>query len=45
LVAARRRPGDKRQDRSLLEFSPERDFDERLRQAFPVNDAILADPS
>ncbi len=45
LVAALRHPGDNWQDRSLLEKSPERYFDERPRQASRVIDAILADPS
>jgi predicted dienelactone hydrolase len=44
LVAALRHPGDNWQDRSLLEKSPERYFDERPRQASRVIDAILADP-
>jgi predicted dienelactone hydrolase len=43
LVAALRHPGDNWQDRSLLEKSPERYFDERPRQASRVIDAILAD--
>ena len=45
LVAALRHPGDNYQDRSLLEKSPERYFDERPRQASRVIDAILADPA
>jgi predicted dienelactone hydrolase len=45
LVAALRHPGDNWQDRSLLETSPERYFDERPRQASRVIDAILADPA
>ena len=45
LVAALRHPGDNWQDRSLLERSPERYFDERPRQASRVIDAILADPA
>jgi predicted dienelactone hydrolase len=45
LVAALRHPGDNWQDRSLLENSPERYFDERPRQASRVIDAILADPA
>ena len=45
LVAALRHPGDNYQDRSLLETSPERYFDERPRQASRVIDAILADPA
>jgi predicted dienelactone hydrolase len=45
LVAALRHPGDNWQDRSLLEQSPERYFDERPRQASRVIDAILADPA
>ena len=44
LVAALRHPGDNWQDRSLVERSPERYFDERPRQASRVIDAILADP-
>jgi predicted dienelactone hydrolase len=44
LVAALRHPGDNWQDRSLIERSPERYFDERPRQASRVIDAILADP-
>ena len=44
LVAALRHPGDNWQDRSLIENSPERYFDERPRQASRVIDAILADP-
>jgi predicted dienelactone hydrolase len=44
LVAALRHPGDNWQDRSLIETSPERYFDERPRQASRVIDAILADP-
>ncbi len=43
LVAALRHPGDNWQDRSLIEKSPERYFDERPRQASRVIDAILAD--
>ena len=45
LVAALRHPGDNWQDRSLLEMSPERYFDERPRQASRVIDAILTDPA
>jgi predicted dienelactone hydrolase len=45
LVAALRHPGDNWQDRSLMEKSPERYFDERPRQASRVIDAILADTS
>ncbi|MEO8297468.1 MAG: dienelactone hydrolase [Burkholderiales bacterium] len=45
LVAALRHPGDNYQDRSLMEKSPERYFDERPRQASRVIDAILADPA
>ncbi len=45
LVAALRHPGDNWQDRSLLQTSPERYFDERPRQASRVIDAILADPA
>ena len=45
LVAALRHPGDNWQDRSLVEKSPERYFDERPRQASRVIDAILADPA
>jgi predicted dienelactone hydrolase len=45
LVAALRHPGDNWQDRSLLEKSPERYFDERPRQASRVIDAVLADPA
>lgn len=45
LVAALRHPGDNYQDRSLLQKSPERYFDERPRQASRVIDAILADPA
>ncbi len=45
LVAALRHPGDNWQDRSLLEKSPERYFDERPRQASRVIDAILTDPA
>jgi predicted dienelactone hydrolase len=45
VVAALRHPGDNWQDRSLLEKSPERYFDERPRQASRVIDAILADPA
>ena len=45
LVAALRHPGDNWQDRSLIERSPERYFDERPRQASRVIDAILADPA
>jgi len=43
LVAAIRHPGANWQDRSLLEKSPERYFDERPRQGSRVIDAILAD--
>jgi predicted dienelactone hydrolase len=43
LVAALRHPGDNWQDRSLIEKSPERYFDERSRQASRVIDALLAD--
>jgi predicted dienelactone hydrolase len=43
LVAALRHPGDNWQDRSLIETSPGRYFDERPRQASRVIDAILAD--
>jgi len=45
LVAALRHPGDNWQDRSLIEKSPERYFDERPRQASRVIDAILIDPA
>jgi predicted dienelactone hydrolase len=45
LVAALRHPGDNWQDRSLMEKSPGRYFDERPRQASRVIDAILADPA
>ena len=45
LVAALRHPGDNRQDRSLIEKSPERYFVERPWQASRVIDAILADPA
>ncbi len=45
LVAALRHPGDNWQDRSLIEKSPERYFDERPRQASRVISAILADPA
>jgi predicted dienelactone hydrolase len=45
LVAALRHPGDNWQDRSLIEKSPERYFDERPRQASRVIDAILVDPA
>ena len=45
LVAALRHPGDNWQDRSLIEQSPERYFDERPRQVSRVIDAILADPA
>ena len=45
LVAALRHPGDNWQDRSLIEKSPGRYFDERPRQASRVIDAILADPA
>jgi predicted dienelactone hydrolase len=45
LVAALRHPGDNWQDRSLMEKSPERYFDERPRQASRVIDAILVDPA
>ena len=44
LVVAPRHPGDDWQDRSLLQQSPERYFDERPRQASRVIDALLADP-
>jgi predicted dienelactone hydrolase len=44
-VAALRHPGDNWQDRSLIETSPERYFDERPRQASRVIDAILANPA
>ncbi len=44
LVAALCHPGDNWQDRSLMEKSPERYFDERPRQASRVIDAILVDP-
>jgi predicted dienelactone hydrolase len=44
LVAALRHPGDNWQERSLLQKSPERFFEERPRQASRVIDAILADP-
>lgn len=44
LVAALRHPGDNWQDRSLLERSPERYFDERPRQASRVIDSILGNP-
>lgn len=44
LVAALRHPGDNWQDRSLIEKTPERYFDERPRQASRVIDAILASP-
>jgi predicted dienelactone hydrolase len=44
LVAALRHPGDNWQDRSLIEKSPERYFDERPRQASRVIDWVLADP-
>ncbi len=43
LVAALRHPGDNWQDRSLIEKSSERYFDERPRQASRVIDAVLAD--
>ncbi len=43
LVAALRHPGDNWQDRSLIEKSPERYFDERPRQASRVIDTLLAD--
>lgn len=43
LVAALRHPGDNWQDRSLIEKTPERYFDERSRQASRVIDALLAD--
>ena len=45
LVAALRHPGDNWQDRSLIEKTPERYFDERPRQVSRVIDAILADPA
>ncbi|MBL0090906.1 MAG: hypothetical protein IPP50_00480 [Piscinibacter sp.] len=45
LVAALRHAGDNWQDRSLIEKSPERYFDERSRQASRVIDALLADPA
>jgi predicted dienelactone hydrolase len=45
LVAALRHPGDNWQDRSLIEKSPGRYFDERPRQASRVIDAMLADPA
>lgn len=45
LVAALRHPGDNWQDRSLIEKSPDRYFDERSRQASRVIDALLADPA
>ncbi len=45
VVAALRHPGDNWQDRSLMEKSPERYFDERPRQASRVIDAVLADPA
>ena len=45
LVAALRHPGGNWQDRSLMEKSPERYFDERPRQASRVIDAILSDPA
>ncbi len=45
LVAALRHPGDNWQDRSLIEKSSERYFDERPQQASRVIDAILADPA
>jgi predicted dienelactone hydrolase len=45
LVAALRHPGDNWQDRSLIETSAERYFDERPRQASRVIDAILANPA
>jgi predicted dienelactone hydrolase len=45
LVAALRHPGDNWQDRSLIEKTPERYFDERPRQASRVIDALLADPA
>ena len=45
LVAALRHPGDNWQDRSLMEKSPERYFDERPRQASRVIDRVLADPA
>lgn len=44
LVAAMRHPGDNWQDRSLIEHSAARYFDERPRQASRVIDALLADP-
>jgi predicted dienelactone hydrolase len=45
LVAALRHPGDNWQDRSLIEKTPERYFEERPRQASRVIDAILAEPA
>lgn len=45
LVAAMRHPGDNWQERTLIERTPERYFDERPRQAARVIDAILADPA
>lgn len=45
LVAALRHPGDNWQDRSLIEKSPGRYFEERPRQATRVIDAVLADPA
>lgn len=45
LVAALRHPGDNWQDRSLIEKSPERYFEERPAQASRVIDAVLADPT
>lgn len=45
LVAALRHPGDNWQDRTLIETSAERYFDERPRQASRVIDAILANPA
>lgn len=45
LVAALRHPGDNWKDRSMMEKSPERYFDERPRQASRVIDALLADPA
>ena len=45
LVAALRHPGDNWQDRSLIEQTPERYFDERPQQASRVIDAVLADPA
>ena len=45
LVAALRHPGDNWQERTLLDKSPDRYFDERPRQVSRVMDAILADPA